>query len=206
MQNEQFYNKHSRPLRELQVGDFVHIQNQDGYYPRRWTRTGRVVETCGNRQYLVRVDGSNRVTLRNRRFLRKIYPVVDSLQWFTPKMSNPPVDLEPLEQCPPDDIRDTDGDFNVAPPSAENKPEEEEMEVDNATDATEDNTEHLHLVEPLLSRQPSCRTVRPPRNLCYIHKYRYLAIHRFTKFNIQIRTHNNKKRYYTRLHQTNKNC
>ena len=49
MQNEQFYNKHGRPLWELQVGDFVHIQNQDGYYPHRWTKTGRVVETCGNR-------------------------------------------------------------------------------------------------------------------------------------------------------------
>ena len=75
----------------------------------------------------------------------------------------PAVDLEPLEQCPPDDIMDTDGDFNVTPPSAENEPKEEEMEVDNATDATEDNTEHL--VEPLPSRQPSLRMVRPPRNL-----------------------------------------
>ena len=163
MQNEQFYNKHSRPLRELLVGDFVHTQNQDGYYPRQWTKTGRVVETCGNRQYRVRVDGSNRVTLRNRRFLRKIYPVVDGPRWYTPKIMTPAVDLEPLEQRPPDDIMDTDGDFNVTPPSAENEPEEEEMEVENATDATEDNTEHL--VEPLPSRQPSRRMVRTPRNL-----------------------------------------
>ena len=43
MQNEQFYNKHSCPLWELQVGNFMHIQNQDGYYPRRWTKTGRVM-------------------------------------------------------------------------------------------------------------------------------------------------------------------
>ena len=49
MQNEQFYNKHSRPLQELQVGNLVHIQNQDGYYPCRWTKMGRVMETCGNR-------------------------------------------------------------------------------------------------------------------------------------------------------------
>ena len=75
----------------------------------------------------------------------------------------PAVDLEPLEQRPPDDIRDTDGDFNVTPPSTENKPEEEEMEVDNATDATDDNTEHL--VELLPPRQPSRHMVRPPRNL-----------------------------------------
>ena len=156
LQNEQFYNKHSRPLRKLQVGDFVHTQNQDGYYPRRWTKTRRVVETCGNRQYRVRVGGSNRVMLRNRCFLCKIYPVVDGPRWCTPKIMTPAVDLEPLEQRPPDDI-------NVTPPSAENEPEEEEMEVDNATDATEDNTEHL--VERLPSRQPSRRMVQPPRNL-----------------------------------------
>ena len=35
MQNEQFYNKHFHPLRELRIGHFVQIQNQDGHYPRR---------------------------------------------------------------------------------------------------------------------------------------------------------------------------
>ena len=48
MRNEQYYNEHGRPLKELQVGDFVRVQNQDGHYPRRWTKTGRIVETRGN--------------------------------------------------------------------------------------------------------------------------------------------------------------
>ena len=76
---------------------------------------------------------------------------------------NPALDLELLEQRPPDDFMDTDGDFNVTPSSAENEPEEDEMEVDNAADATEDDTEHL--VEPLLSRQHLRCMVQPPRNL-----------------------------------------
>lgn len=72
MRNEQFYNQHCSPLQELQVGDSVQIQNQDGIYPRWWTKTGRVVEKHDNRQYQVRVDGSGRTTLHNRWFLRKI--------------------------------------------------------------------------------------------------------------------------------------
>ena len=51
MRNKQFYNKHCRPLWELQIGDFVQIQNKDGHYPRRCKKTRRVVKTCGNRQY-----------------------------------------------------------------------------------------------------------------------------------------------------------
>lgn len=46
-----------------------------------------IAEVLGNRQYCVRVDGSNRVTLRNRRFLSKIRPVIDVPQHSTQGMS-----------------------------------------------------------------------------------------------------------------------
>ena len=64
--NQKHYKIHSHPLRELQVGELVQVQNQEGPLPRRWMKTGRVVETMGNKQYRVRLDRSNRVTLRNR--------------------------------------------------------------------------------------------------------------------------------------------
>lgn len=61
-----------RCLEPLNVGDVVLVQNQHGPKPTRWDRTGLVVETLGNRQYNIKMDGSGRVTLRNRRFLKKV--------------------------------------------------------------------------------------------------------------------------------------
>ena len=34
------------------------------------------MESLGNQQYTVKMDGSGRVTLRNRRFLRRIQPLI----------------------------------------------------------------------------------------------------------------------------------
>jgi len=64
----------SRLAEPLRVGDLCRIQNQAGRYPRRWDKLGTVVEVANNDQYIVRVHGSNRVTLRNRRFLRSLPP------------------------------------------------------------------------------------------------------------------------------------
>ena len=69
--------EHTRKLPQLCVGDHVRIQNQVGLFPRRWDRTGQIIEVKQFNQYLVRVDGSNRVTLRNRKFLRKFIPVYE---------------------------------------------------------------------------------------------------------------------------------
>ena len=63
-------------LPPLVVGDCVRIQNQTGPHPTKWDKTGIVVEVRQFDQYVVRVDGSGRVTLRNRKFLRKYLPVV----------------------------------------------------------------------------------------------------------------------------------
>ncbi len=69
------YNEHTKTLPELKTGDYVAIQNQTGPRPNRWEKTGVVVEKGENRQYTIRMDGSGRCSLRNRRFLRKIKPV-----------------------------------------------------------------------------------------------------------------------------------
>ena len=49
--NQKHYNIHNHPLQELQVGESVQVQNQKGPLPRRWMKTGRVVEKMGNKQY-----------------------------------------------------------------------------------------------------------------------------------------------------------
>ena len=65
-------NTHTRSLNPLQVGDRVLIQNQAGNNPKRWDRSGVVMEKKEFDQYLVKIEGSGRLSLRNRRFLRQI--------------------------------------------------------------------------------------------------------------------------------------
>ena len=67
--------EHTKPLNPLVVGDNVRIQNQVGHNPKKWDKTGSVVEVRQFDQYVIRMDGSGRVTLRNRKFLRKYVPV-----------------------------------------------------------------------------------------------------------------------------------
>ena len=67
--------EHTQRLPPLTVGDRVRIQNQTGLHPRKWDKTGRVIEVRQYDQYVIRIDGSGRATLRNRKFLRKYIPV-----------------------------------------------------------------------------------------------------------------------------------
>ena len=62
----------SRTHRPLVIGEHVSIQNQHGNKPKRWSNTGKVVEVLPHRKYQVMIDGSKRLTLRNRKFLRRI--------------------------------------------------------------------------------------------------------------------------------------
>ena len=61
----------SHALKPLDIGDIVRLQNQAGNHPTKWDKTGTVVQIGDNDQYIVMVDGSRRLTLRNRRYLRK---------------------------------------------------------------------------------------------------------------------------------------
>ena len=69
------WKEHTKALPPLQVGDHVRIQNQTGHHPTKWDKTGIVVQVHQYHQYTIKIDGSNRTTLRNRKFLRKYTPV-----------------------------------------------------------------------------------------------------------------------------------
>ena len=75
MRNAERWTEHTKRLPPLSAGDFVRIQNQTGPHPYKWDKTGRVIEVRQFDQYMIRVDGSGRMTLRNRKFLRKYTPV-----------------------------------------------------------------------------------------------------------------------------------
>ena len=83
--------EHTRKLRQLKEGEVVSIQNQKGNKPTRWDCTGTVVEVRPNDQYMVKVDGSGRLTMRNRKFLRPIKPVKEMLRQHEEEV----VDAEP---------------------------------------------------------------------------------------------------------------
>ena len=70
-----------------------------GNNPTKWDRSGIVVESLGNDQYKIKVDGSGRLTLRNRRFLRAYTPVTPSIEHqpvTLPKTQND--NIQPLQQ------------------------------------------------------------------------------------------------------------
>ena len=72
--NSERLNEHTRELPPLKVGDRCLIQNQAGNQPKRWDRSGIVTEVLPFDSYKVKIDGSWRVTQRNRRFLKAYTP------------------------------------------------------------------------------------------------------------------------------------
>ena len=86
---DEMLRRQSRALSSLQLNDAVSIQDQTGHYPRRWSKTGKIVESCGHDSYLVKIDGSNRITKRNRQFLRKLTPYKCDSDDYTPTSPNP---------------------------------------------------------------------------------------------------------------------
>ncbi|KAK8396625.1 hypothetical protein O3P69_004956 [Scylla paramamosain] len=71
-------------LRPLSPGTPVRMQNQASG---TWDRTGLIVEALPYRQYTVRLDGSGRISLRNRKHLR---PVAESTPPPAPLTLRPP--------------------------------------------------------------------------------------------------------------------
>jgi hypothetical protein len=93
----------SKSLPKLVEGDIVMIQNQHGTKPTKWDRSGVVVEIRDFDKYVVKVDGSGRLTLRNRRFLKKIF--VDRGMFLTKSPPTPPIDhVTTPPTAPPDAI------------------------------------------------------------------------------------------------------
>ena len=93
------WSRNTRDLKPLMIGQKVLIQNQHGAgkIAKKWDRTGQVVEDLGYNKYRVRVDGSGRVSDRNRQFLRQITPVTPSLPGPGP---TPAPSCHDTAQCP----------------------------------------------------------------------------------------------------------
>ena len=71
---------HARDLKPLKPGMKVILQNQHGAgkIAKKWDRTGLIIDDLGHNKYRIKVDGSGRVTDRNRQFLRQFTPATPS--------------------------------------------------------------------------------------------------------------------------------
>ena len=78
MKAQERWSEHTKRLPPLAVSDHVRIQNQIGPHPTKWDKTGTFIKVRQFDQYVyvIRVDGSGMVTLRNKKFLRNTH-----LQW-----------------------------------------------------------------------------------------------------------------------------
>ena len=82
----------SRNYKELDVGTAVAIQNQSGNNPTKWDKTGIIIENKPNSKVVIRVDGSRRITVRNRRFVKPIGDVQKH------KLYSPGLPMHPTER------------------------------------------------------------------------------------------------------------
>ena len=80
------WSQRTRDLEILEVGTPVAVQNQTGNNPTKWDKTGVILENKPNSQVMIRVDGSRRVTMRNRRFIRELNPDLRRNQVSAPVM------------------------------------------------------------------------------------------------------------------------
>ena len=76
MRAAEYWSEHTKYLPALVVGDYVRIQNQTGPQPNKSDMMGRAVGVRQFDQYMVRVNGSGRMTLRNKKFPRNYIPVI----------------------------------------------------------------------------------------------------------------------------------
>ena len=83
---ERLLNEHTKELPSLKQGDLVSLQNQHGPRAKKWDKTGLVVEALPHQQYRVKVHGSDRITLRNRQYLKKISPIQSAFDTLTPPL------------------------------------------------------------------------------------------------------------------------
>jgi len=162
---ETTYNEDAHTLKPLTAQTTVMIQTKG-----KWDKSGYIVEALPHRQYRVKVDGSGRVTLRNRRFLKPIpsrttrpAPTPSSGNTLPPTGSTPPPACSsppptsgaspPANSTPPSAISAPAPDSNTmsseSPPESERSPAETNSQQPLASDATHPETPQKKLPMPL---------------------------------------------------------
>ena len=104
--------EYTKSLQPLNCGDHVMIQNQTGNFPNKWGKSGVLVELKDYHQHVVKVDGSSRLTIRNRKFLRKFNHPRKSLSSI-PYLRKANIPLQKFVFSDNDEKRDSKENFDV---------------------------------------------------------------------------------------------
>ena len=159
--------EHSKDLPPLHGGNKVFVQNQNGNHPTKWDRTGEIVECRPHNQYLVKIDASGRLTLRNRQFLRKFTPSGSGVLNGVPPVQGPYDDASTtIATDPESQLPHTCEDGTIT-----NPPQEQSVEIDNQPIppnqeiiSSDRDTQSTPLPQPdILPSRRSERTRRPTR-------------------------------------------
>lgn len=162
----------SRQIDPLALGDTCRVQNQTGQFPTRWDKTGTVVQTSDNNQYVIKVFGSNRLTLRNRKYLRRVGPVsvvdIPVRHSATPPApagtttASPPPSI-PTATISPDTLTTPDEPTSSAPSPNQLLAEENSTPIDTGVENNGDVQEPV--IDPAASSQTHSHTppTRPRR-------------------------------------------
>lgn len=62
----------TRNLATLDIGEHVLIYNTNHHSTGRWDREGTIVQVLPYRQYKIKIKGSGRIVLRNRKFIKPV--------------------------------------------------------------------------------------------------------------------------------------
>ena len=148
---KQKYDEHAKPLSELSKGDKVLCQNTRS---KKWDRSGVIMEVGKFRQYTVKMDGSGRLSHRNRRHLQKIQKTIPVI---------PHVPSAPNTNANNDTpIEDTG---NNVPQYFHNNTQEQSVTTDTPITCIDNTTSPASAEDNLVLRR-SRRTHREPNRYC----------------------------------------
>ena len=129
------WTKRTKDYAVIEVGTPVILQNQTGNNPNKWDKTGVVLENKPHSQVVIRVDGSRRVTTRNRKFVRKLNAVPITPTPVAHKPSHSPAqrtpDNHPATNSDPTPLAEseTDPDQAVSPDTPHRLPEDQAPQI-----------------------------------------------------------------------------
>ena len=157
-------NRHSRHLRPLKPGDRCFIQDRTGKLAKVWHRTGTVVDVLPYDKYTIRVDGSGRLTNRNRQFLRLYDPVKMTIPLSHPFRASLP-DVRNTPELIPDDeptlesrvIPNCSDEVNIVPSHGHDdssEPAVAEPIMPVAIESSESNEPQKDTMKPPIKRLP----------------------------------------------------
>ena len=146
------WNEHTKKLLPLKTGDRVFVQNQTGNHPRRWERTGIIVEVKDFDQYSVRIDGTGRITLRNRKFLR-LFKTINRNNTTHQYTDVQTTDRRPAQSPIPPAPSDT--------PVVLNDQSQPRVDVPNGSTCVPDHAQDENIMETFGDDQSAC--VSPPK-------------------------------------------